>query len=100
MVEERSRLSIFIGHYLGFISNLVTAAPAESHIPSVVLQMFLASEPLVVYIVEKHFENNPDSDYEKSILNSAIHVPLLVLFYNSTCNSSELRGKLIMHQNG
>ena len=44
-VEEGNRLAIFVGHYLGFISNLVTAAPSESPILSSVLQILLNSEP-------------------------------------------------------
>ena len=47
-----------------------------------------------------HCENNPDSDYEKSCLNSLIHVPLVVLLFNSIANNSELRTVLTTHKSG
>lgn len=62
--------------------------------------MLLHQENLMNYIVSAHCENNQDSDYERNSLNSVIHVPLMVLLYNSTCNSNEHRTILTSHKNG
>lgn len=99
-VEEGNRVCCLVGHFIGFLSNLVTCAPADSLIPSTVLQMVLESVSIITYISKAHFENNPDEDYEKSFLNASIHTPLLVLLHNSTCKSHELRERLLVSLNG
>lgn len=98
--SEGNRLCVFIGHYLGFLANIVTMPPAGSKLPYEVLVMLLNQEQLLHYITNAHCENNPDSDYERNSLNSVIHVPLMVLLYNSTCNSGEQRAILTSHKNG
>ena len=74
--------------------------PTGSKIPQTVLMMLLQQENLMNYILSAHCENNQDSDYERNSLNSVIHVPLMVLLYNSTCNSNEHRTILTSHKNG
>lgn len=98
--ECGNRLCVFVGHFLSFIANLVTSPPAESKMSQSILLLFLDNARLVEYILLGFCENNPDSDYEKNFLNSVIHVPMMVLLYNSVCNSAELRQTLTAHKNG
>lgn len=97
--NEGHKLCVFVGHYLGFLANLITMSP-DVKLPQAVLTMVLNQTSLVNYILTSSCECNPDSDYERTSLNSLIHVPLMVLLYNSTCNSAELRSLLFQHPHG
>ena len=39
--SEGHRLCVFVGHYLGFLANLLTMPPDGSKMPQTVLTMFL-----------------------------------------------------------
>ena len=42
---------VFIGHFLSFMANLVTAAPSSSDLPSNTLNHLLESKDVVEYVV-------------------------------------------------
>ena len=101
-----NRIWFFVKNLIGFLSNLVTAAPKDSPIPDCVLNEFLITNTLVEFCTEltvPEVEESKESEIAvtcepKAECEAAMLLPMLVFLYNAMVNRKELRAEFVQKQ--
>jgi len=73
------RFDTYLGHFYGFMANLVTAAPSDSLLPKTHIDALFGAT------------NSPHTEYLSSEESGSYRLKALVLIYNALVNQPELR---------